>query len=108
MFTGYTVTREQHGSFDVVPSASVRKQQYAAFRLSDRDGLTRDGKGTGYYIELEPVEVADAQADKDVKNAVHYRVPAVCVVRLTAGGNALCQARIPIYQLGREGILPLK
>ena len=108
LFTGYTVTREQHGSFDVVPSASARKQQYAAFRLSDRNGLVQEGAGTAYYIELEPVEVAEVQGAKDARNAIHYRVPAVCVVRLTAGGKTLCQTRVPIYQLGRESTLPLK
>ena len=108
LFTGYTVTREQHGSFDVVPSASARKQQYAAFRLSDRNGLVQEGAGTVYNLEIEPVEVAEVQAVKDTKNVIHYRVPAVCVVRLTAGGKTLCQTRVPIYQLGRESILPLK
>ena len=108
LFTGYTVTREQHGSFDVVPSASARKQQYAAFRLSDRDGLVQSGTGTACYIELEPVEVAEVAGAKDMKNAVHYRVPAVCNVRLTIGGKTLCETRIPVYQLGRESTLPLK
>lgn len=108
LFTGYTVTREQHGSFDVVPSASARKQQYTAFRLSDRDGLVESGAGTVYYIELEPVEVAEVPGARDMKNAIHYRVPAVCNVKLSAGGRTLCQTRIPIYQLGRESTLPLK
>lgn len=108
LFTGYTVTREQQGSFDVVPSATARKQQYQAFRLSDKDGLVQEGAGVGYYIELEPVEVGDAQGAKDMKNAVHYRVPAVCNVRVTAGGKTLCQTRIPVYQLGRESTFPLK
>lgn len=108
LFTGYTVTREQHGSFDVVPSASARNQQYPAFRLSDRDGLVQSGAGTACYIEFEPVEVAEVPGAKDMKNAVHYRVPAVCIVRLTTGGKTLCETRVPVYQLGRESTLPLK
>ena len=109
LFTGYTVTREQSGSFDVVPSATARRHQYPAFRLSGNEGLVSDGAGTGYYLEFEPVEVADAPAvPKDSKTTVHYRVPAICQVRLTAGGETLFQSRIPVYQLGRECLYPLK
>lgn len=109
LFTGYTVSREQSGSFDVVPSAKAKKQQYVAFRLNDRDGLVSESPGMAYMLEFEPVEVADGQANaKDSKTAVHYRIPAICTTRLTTGGKTLFQSRIPVYQLGREGIYPLK
>ena len=109
LFTGYTVSREQSGSFDIVPSATARKQQYPAFRLSGRDGLVTEGPGTIYNLEFEPVEVSDGQsAAKDSKNMVHYRIPAVCNVRLTSGGKTLFGSRLPVYQLGRESLYPLK
>ena len=109
LFTGYTVTREQSGSFDVVPSATARRQQYAAFRLSGKDGLVAEGAGTGYYLEFEPEEMQESPAGvKDSRTTVHYRVPAVCTVRLTSGGKALFQSRIPVYQLGYECLYPLK
>ena len=109
LFTGYTVSREQSGSFDIVPSASARKQQYPAFRLNGKDGLVPDGPGTVYYLEIEPVEVSDGQsAAKDSKNVVHYRIPAVCNVRLTTGGRTLFESRIPVYQLGLESLYPLR
>ena len=109
LFTGYTVTREQSGSFDVVPSSTARRHQYAAFRLSGKEGLTVEGAGTGYYLEFEPVEVEEGPAAvKDSRTTVHYRIPAVCLVRLTSGGKTLFQSRIPVYQLGRECLYPLK
>ena len=109
LFTGYTVSREQSGSFDIVPSASARKQQYAAFRLNGKEGIVHDGPGTVYYLEFEPVEVSDGQAAvRDSKNVVHYRIPAVCNVRLTTGGRTLFESRIPVYQLGLEALYPLR
>lgn len=109
LFTGYTVSREQSGSFDIVPSASARKQQYTAFRLNGRDGIVTEGTGTVYYLEFDPEEVSDPQpAVRDSKSVVRYRIPAVCNVRLTTGGRTLFESRIPVYQLGLELLYPLK
>ena len=109
LFTGYTVSREQSGSFDIVPSASERKKQYPAFRLNGKEGLVADGPGTVYSLEFVPEEVSDPQtALRDTKNVVHYRIPAVCHVRLTTGGKTLFESRIPVYQLGLEVLYPLK
>ena len=108
LFTGYTVSREQSGSFDVIP-AYGRKQQYPAFRLNNREGLVAEGSGTVYYLEFEREEVSDGQSTaKDSKNMVHYRIPAVCNVKLTSGGRTLFESRIPVYQLGLESLYPLR
>jgi hypothetical protein len=107
LFTGYTVAREQSGSFDVVPGGSTRK--YTAFRLNSKEGIVTDGTGTVYSLEFSPEEVTDPQAAlRDTKNVVHYRIPAVCNVRLTSGGRTLFESRIPVYQLGLELLYPLK
>ena len=107
LFTGYTVSREQSGSFDIVPSGSTRK--YTAFRLNGKEGLVTDGPGTVYSLEFSPEEVTDVVgAVRDTKNVVHYRIPAVCNVRLTTGGRTLFESRIPVYQLGLEALYPLK
>ena len=108
LFTGYTVAREQHGSFDVVPSPEDRMYRYAAFRLSNRDGLIPEGAGTVYNLEFEPTEVTDPAPVKDTRNVVRYRIPAVCNVKLTSGGKTLFESRIPVYQLGLETLYPLK
>ena len=109
LFTGYTVTREQNGSFDIIPSAEDRIYRYTAFRLSNRDGLIPDGPGTVYYLEFEPDQVTDpAASSRDSRNAVHYRIPAVCNVKLTSGGKTLFQSRIPVYQLGVESTYPIR
>ena len=111
LFLGNTVTTTLHGSYDVIPSPTARKQQYVAFRVSDRDGLVPAGDVSGepYYLEFEPTEMAgEGLEDKGGRNAAHYRVPAVCNVKLTTGGTQLFRTRIPVYQLGRECTLPLK
>ena len=109
LFTGYTVSREQTGSFDVIPSATARKQQYQAFRLHGQKGIVPDGPATVYYLEFVPAEVSDGQATaRDSKNVVHCRIPAICTVRLTTGGQTLFESRIPVYQLGIETLYPLR
>ena len=108
LFTGYTVSREQSGSFDVIPSAEDRIYRYTAFRLSNRDGLVSEGAGTVYYLEFEPDQVTDPGSSRDSRNAVHYRIPAVCNVKLTSGGKTLFQSRIPVYQLGAESLYLLR
>ena len=108
LFTGYTVSREQNGSFDIVPSVEDRMYRYPAFRLNNREGLVADGAGTVYYLEFEPDEVSDPSSSKDSRNSVHYRIPAVCNVKLTAGGKTLFQSRFPVYQLGVESLYPLR
>jgi hypothetical protein len=109
LFTGYTVEREQKGSFDVVPTDAVKKQQYIAFRLSDREGLEADGVGTPYLLEFEPAEVSEGvPSARESKNSIHYRIPAVCSVKLVSGGRTLFVSRFPVYQLGREAHFPLK
>lgn len=109
LFTGYTVSREQKGSFDIIPSAEDRKFQYVAFRLSDKDGLVADGGGSVYYLELSPETVSDGGiAAKDARNAIHCRIPAVCDARLILAGRTLLQTRVPVYQLGYETTFPAK
>ena len=108
LFTGYTVSREQSGSFDVIPSAEDRVFRYTAFRLSNRDGLVPEGAGTPYYLEFEPDEVFEPAGSRDSRNSVHYRIPAVCTVKLASGGKTLFQGRIPVYQLGVESLYPLR
>ena len=107
LFTGYTVSREQTGSFDVVPIPG--RKQYTAFRLNGKEGLVTEGTGTIYYLEFTPEEISDGQAvARDSKNVVHYRIPAVCNTRLTSGGRVLFESRIPVYQLGVEALYPLR
>ena len=96
------------GSFDVIPSAEDRIYRYTAFRLSNRDGIIPDGPGTVYYLEFEPDQVTDPGSSRDSRNAVHYRIPAVCNVKLTSGGKTLFQSRIPVYQLGAESLYLLR
>ena len=95
LFTGYTVAREQHGSFDVVPSPEDRMYRYQAFRLSNRDGLVAEGAGSIYNLEFEPTEVVDSASAKDTRNVVHYRIPAVCNVKLTNGARRSSRAASP-------------
>lgn len=106
LFRGYTTVRTYSASFDVKPSASERVHRYQVFRMTD-DGPVADGvTGVPYYLELEPevLEIPEDQADrrKAKGTPVHYRIPAVCKVRLTQDGRTLLETRIPVYQLGKE------
>jgi len=105
LFRGYTVVRTYSASFDVRPEADAPVQRYQVFRLTD-DGPVSDGvKGEPFYIELEP-ELPSLPEDADRKKGktaqIHYRIPAICQLRLTRNGITLLETRVPVYQLGTE------
>ncbi|MBQ9192761.1 MAG: DUF4831 family protein [Bacteroidales bacterium] len=105
LFVGRTVRRPLKESFDVIPQPGTQK--YLAFRLSDADGIVTEGSAMPYYLEITPESVVEGGV-RDAKNAIRYRIPAPCLVKLTADGNTLLKTRIPVFQLGAESTLPLK
>lgn len=113
LFVGYTVTRKQSMSFDVVPSKQKENQMYVAFRISDVDGLLPSDVITGKPIILEINDVPEFEEQKELgkqnKNFVnvHYRTPAICTVKVLDGIQLLFQSRIPIFQLGEDCIFPV-
>ena len=118
LFTGYSESQTQTMCFEVVPSADQESQMYIAFRLSETEGLVPaenlGGKPVIMQIipqqfETPEVPVVDEKGKKKAVPAVlaHYRIPAVCTVKLMDGADLLLQSRMPIYQLGQESSFPV-
>ena len=112
LFVGYSDFQEQKMSFDITPSAERESQMYVAFRISDTAGLVPADNLSGkpVVMEIVPQNVTDPQVTEEVKSKlplVHYLVPAICTVRVKEGADILIQSRIPVYQLGREGSMPV-
>lgn len=112
LFVGYSDFQEQKMSFDITPSAERESQMYVAFRISDTAGLVPADNLSGkpVVMEIVPQNVTDSQVTEEVKSKlplVHYLVPAICTVRVKEGADILIQSRIPVYQLGREGSMPV-
>ena len=58
--------------------------------------------------EIAPVEEsAEADPKKTPATLAHYRIPAICTVKLTEGVDILLQTRMPVYQLGIESTVPV-
>ncbi|MBR1406484.1 MAG: DUF4831 family protein [Bacteroidales bacterium] len=109
MFVGYSDLQTQRMNYEIIPAAGAQ-QRYVAFRLSDTAGLVSSDNVSGkpYLLELLPQEVAAAAGAAGSKgNLAHYRVPAICTVKLSDGVNVLLQTRIPVYQLGVESTFPI-
>ena len=102
LFVGRRPLKE---SFDIIPQPGTQK--YLAFRVSDADGIVTEGSALPYYLEFTPESVVEGGI-RDTKNVVRYRIPAPCLVKLTADGHTLAKARIPVFQLGVESTAPLK
>lgn len=111
MFIGYSEYSEQEMNYDVVPSKSNESQLYVAFRLSDSKGLvpSDDLSGKPYLLEFaaDSIEIPAGKNERVKGKLAHYRIPAVCTVKLTDGVNVLLQSRMPVYQLGLESTFPL-
>ena len=120
LFTGYDTRNEFHSSFEVLPSATARTHRYTAFYMTEDGKLVRESKGRAkpYELEFTPVSVPDVKAEPapDAANkakkqeksyTIHYRIPAICRVRLLEDGNPIAETRVPVYQLGRESEMPI-
>ena len=111
MFIGYSEYSEQKMNYDIVPSKDNDSQLYVAFRVSDSKGLVPadDLSGKPYLLEFTPQDVVSPseKGSRAKGQAAHYRVPAVCTVKLSDGANVLLQGRMPVYQLGVESTFPL-
>lgn len=112
LFVGYSDFQNQKMSFDITPSPERESQMYVAFRISDTSGLVPADNLSGKPVVMEiiPQNVADPQVKEEVKSKaqfVHFLIPAICTVRIKDGSDILIQSRMPIYQLGREGSMPV-
>lgn len=105
LFMGYSDYQPQTGTFDVVPEAGTN--MYIAFRASETGGLVSSDYATGkpYILEVNP-EAVPAQAASRDRQAIRYRIPAVCSIKLMDGTKVLVQSRIPVYQMGVEAVYP--
>ena len=116
LFTGYSETQTKKVSFEVIPDAERESQMYVAFRMSDTAGPVPAENLSGRPVvlevvvpavaEVEPTVVVDPKkADKIQK--MSYLIPAVCTVRIKEGSELLMQSRVPVYQLGVLGSMPV-
>ena len=113
LFRGYSQTRTLSASFDVIPLPNLKSQRYLAFRTDPERGLVSNGRGTPYYIELEPEAILREETSSSAKKAakttqIRYRIPMICRLTLTEDGRPLVETRIPVYQLGKEASYPVK
>lgn len=109
LFVGYSEFQTQQMRFDVVPEAGRENQMYIAFRISDKNGLVPADDMTGRPVVMEIVPQAFEQvaAKAQKTEVVHYRIPAVCTVKIKNGADLLLQSRVPVYQLGQESSIPV-
>ena len=116
LFVGYSEYNTQKASFDLVPSAERESQMYVAFRISDTAGPVPSDNLSGKPVVLEivpptvaPVAPADPKLAKKaaVLQKVNYLIPAVCTVKIKDGSELLLQSRVPVYQLGVLGSMPV-
>ena len=119
LFTGYDTMTESSYSFEVLPSATARTHRYTAFYMTDDGRIVKESKTKAkpYELEFTPVAVptvtsepaTDASKPKKQEKvgSIHYRIPAICRVRLLEDGAAIAESRVPVYQLGRESEMPI-
>ena len=98
-------------SFDVVPVADRESQMYVAFRISDTAGLVPSDNLSGkpVVMEIVPQESVPVQMPQVVTKhqTIKYLVPATCTIKVKDGQELLIQSRVPVYQLGVIGTMPV-
>ena len=111
LFKGSSESAEVQANFEVIPEKDVLL--YVAFRISDEEGLVQADNlaGKPYIVELKPEDIPTAQKAEEPgakkkkskepePQLLHYRVPAICALRLGDGQATLLQTRVPVYQFG--------
>ena len=124
LFTGSTSCSVQTMDFDVVPDSSSTEEMVIAFRLSDTQGLLPSDDISGRPVVIEIAPEAEQPETKLIlpettqnsrrngyygtleKEVIHYRIPAICTVKITDGQELVLQSRIPVYQKGQELTFP--
>ena len=109
LFVGYSEFQTQQMRFDVVPEAGRENQMYIAFRISDKNGLVPadDMTGRPVVMEIQPQAFEQVGVKAQKAEVVHYRIPAICTVKIKNGADLLLQSRVPVYQLGQESSIPV-
>lgn len=110
LFIGYSEFQTQNKRFDIVPQNDPDNRVVVVFRLSDEEGLVPADNMSGkpYFVEITPSEIALTEAKTKASNAIIYRIPAICSVKLSDGANIVLQSRLPIYQFGVDKTYPVK
>ncbi len=111
LFTGYSEYQTQMKTFEVQPGSDRESQMYMAFRVSDTAGLVPADNLSGrpVVMEIVPQDVA-VPVVKQVSPKIptyNYLIPAVCTVKVKDGADLLIQTRVPVYQLGVLGSMPV-
>lgn len=107
LFLGTVYTSTERAVFDVVPKAS--EEFYVVFRISDSEGLVSNDvmSGRPVTLQLTPDGPAASPAPQGKATGIHYRIPAICTLRLIDGQETLMNSRIPVYQKGETLLMPL-
>ena len=125
LFTGTSVTSVQTRNFDIVPASGGEEELTVAFRISDSQGLLPpdDISGRPVVLEIIPEDAQDFYSAQVIDEArasnprakheaaqhgdIHYRIPAVCTVRLIDGQELILKSRMPVYQKGQDLMFPV-
>lgn len=111
LFVGYSEYMTQNKSFDVVPAADRESQMYVAFRISDAAGLVPSDNLSGkpVVMEIVPQESVPvtSPAVETKFQTIKYLIPATCTIKVKDGQELLIQSRVPVYQLGVLGTMPV-
>ena len=99
-------------TFEIVPDGSKENQMYMAFRISETSGLVPADNLSGKPVVMEiiPQEISPVQPQIQTNSktqTVNYLIPAVCTVKIKDGSELLMQRRVPVYQLGVLGSMPV-
>lgn len=103
LFLPSTKTYTYTHTFDFVPSSECTRLE--AFCFSESLGILPAGspEGIPYYLEISVEEIADSSytdTESKEENALTYRVPAICTVKVYCYEHVVCHLRVPIFQLG--------
>jgi hypothetical protein len=111
LFLGKHFVESQVYKFYVTPEKSLDDKSYPVFYFSENEGALTESTRTSTPFTLNVIPSGKINFVEGVKTRikianVYYRVPEIADVKLLQGSKEICIGRMPIYQLGKELILP--
>ena len=111
LFIGKHFVESRTCKFYVSPEKAIDKKSYPVFYFSEADGTLPESTRTSVSFTLLISPLGKINYVEGVKTRVklaniYYRIPEIADVRLLQGAKEVCGGRMPIYQLGKELVLP--
>ncbi|MDR1886727.1 MAG: DUF4831 family protein [Prevotellaceae bacterium] len=111
LFLGKHFVESRTYKFYISPEKALDSRTYPVFHFSKSEGVLSDATRTTAPFTLNIIPSGKVNYAEGVKTkakiaSIYYRIPETVTARLMQGSKEVCSGRMPVYQMGKELVLP--